>query len=158
MPLNPVFYGPGDCGRRAMSYTVDVWNHAFPAEPAQAWAVRDELLELRDAEQSPQAPSSEMSELHRRLTTRYACICDDENGPWSDGPLINNFGPGRAILGISFSRVEEVLPFVIATATSMGLHVFDGQDEAIHRPVGFIADTAREEPKPHKRRWWKIWQ
>ena len=140
-----------------MSYTVDIWNQAFPAEPAEAWALRDELLALRDAEPSRDPPSEEMVELHRRLTARYACICDDENGPWSDGPLINNFGPGRAILGISYSKVQEVLPFVVETATAMGFHVFDGQDEAIHRPGGSTATQARDERQRTPKPWWRVW-
>jgi hypothetical protein len=38
------------------------------------------------------------------------------------------------VLGIVYSRVEEVLPFVIQTALDMGLTVFDGQDDSIYRP------------------------
>ena len=146
-----------------MSYTVDIWTRPFPAASASAWTLRDELLAQHDADFDPKDPfeaaSPEMVELHKRLTARFPCICEDDAGPWSDGPLINNFGQGRAILGISFSRVEEVLPFVVQTATSMGMHVFDGQDEVIHRPAGAVqpSDTVTD-PSSASRKWWQLWK
>jgi hypothetical protein len=73
-------------------------------------------------------------ELHRRLTARFPCICDDENGPWSAGPLINGFGAQIATVGIVGSRIDEVLSFVIETATDMNLCVLDHQAAEIHRP------------------------
>ena len=77
-------------------------------------------------------------DLHDRLTAAYPCICslpDDQvdDGVWSDGPLINNFGHRAAVLGIGFSRVEEVLPFLVKTANDLGLIVFDWQTNLIHR-------------------------
>ena len=69
-----------------------------------------------------------MRQLYDRLTARYQCITEDSNGPWSDGPLVNNFGQRSATLGISFSRVGEVLPFLVETATAMGFWVLDAQD------------------------------
>jgi hypothetical protein len=147
-----------------VSYTVDIWAHSFPAGDVAAWELRNRLLEERDAQRDPDTPfvtaSPEMAELHRRLTARFPCICDDDAGPWSDGPLINNFGPGRAVLGISFSRVAEALPFVIDTATGMGFHVFDGQDQVIHRPAGFVGaphGSSTHASKP-PRKWWEIWR
>jgi hypothetical protein len=147
-----------------MSYTVDIWTRTFPADEGAAWELRDELLgehdETWDPEQGFETPSPEMAELHKRLTARFPCICEDENGPWSDGPLINNFGQGQATLGISYSRVGEVLPFLIETATGMGLHVFDGQDEVIHRPVGYVPPPEPQgDPAPASpRRWWQFWR
>ena len=147
-----------------MSYTVDIWSHAFPRDNAAAWSLRDELLDERDkaydAGQDRVPASPEMLELHQRLRSQFPCICDDDTGPWSDGPLINNFGAGHAVLGISYSRVAEVLPVLIATATEMGLHVFDGQSERLYRPggeaVGLEGASVRSVTPPRK--WWQFWR
>src|SRR5262245_42892745 len=113
-----------------MSYTVDVLSLQPPVSYREALAVRDAVCDARDAglgagpEAIFQPPSAAMEGLHRRLTDRYPCITTDPDGPWSDGPLINNFGQHAATLEISSSRVEEVLAFVIREATAMGFWVF----------------------------------
>jgi len=125
-----------------MSYAVDVVAVEAPETYEAALMICAALAEARDsriesgAGDAFEPPSASMVELHRRLTARYPCICDDPEGPWSDGPLINNFGTHIATPGISFSRVEEVLPFLIATANEMGFWVLDAQDEALHLPNG----------------------
>jgi hypothetical protein len=148
-----------------MSYVVEILTGEIPADYEHAIALRDELLDAHDsrlalAGDSPfEAASPELSELHRRLTARYPCICDDESGPWSDGPLINNFGLHEATVGISFSRVEEVLPFLIQTSTAMGYWVFDGQDEAAHVPNGVILrQKSQPAPQANGRPWWQFWK
>jgi hypothetical protein len=115
-----------------MSYTVAIVLPSVPADNAAAWAALDGFI----AEQGPRAPA--FQELHDRLTARYLCMSsldDDEidDAVWSDGPLINNFGHRAAVLGLSIPHVEEVLPFLIATATGLGLIVFDRQTNTIHR-------------------------
>ncbi len=82
---------------------------------------------------------AEFRELHGRLTARYPCICnlpDDEidNGAWSDGPLINNFGHRAAVLGIAYPSVAEVLPFLVETANALRMVVFDWATNTIYRP------------------------
>lgn len=52
---------------------------------------------------------------------------------WSDGPLLDNFGHRAAVLGMSSSRVEEVLPFLVVTANALGLVVFDWATGTIYR-------------------------
>lgn len=69
-------------------------------------------------------------ELHDQFTARYPRICtlsDDkiDNGVWSDGPLWNEFGHRAAALRMSYSRVGEVLPFLVRTANALSLIVFD---------------------------------
>ncbi len=65
------------------------------------------------------------------VTARYPCICNlpddsvDDDGVWSDGPLWNDFCNRAAVLGMIWSRVEEVLPFLVRTANYLGLTVFD---------------------------------
>src|SRR5262245_16054803 len=112
-----------------MSYNVAVVIPPVPSDDAAAWAAVDGLIE-----QSGARPVV-FQNLHDQLTARYPCMCsvpDDEvdNTVWSDGPLINNFGHRAAVLGMSYSRVEEVLPFLVETAN--GLVVFDWATESVH--------------------------
>ena len=131
-----------------MSYTVDIVMGPVPLDDKAAWKVIDSWREelYADSEASP-----EMRALHDKLVSRYPCITVDENGPWSDGPLINDFGKRMGIIGVVYSRVDEVLPFVIETSVGLGFTVFDGQDERIHRPAGEGRSSQDERP------WWRFW-
>jgi hypothetical protein len=110
-----------------VSYVVGILAGGLPADWAAALGARDSIAEAQDArlENEPgmvfEPAGAEVVELHRRLTSRYPCICDDDSGPWSVGPLINNCGQQRPCVGVSYSRVEEVLPFLVETTTEMGL-------------------------------------
>ena len=147
-----------------MSYVIDVVQSCIPSSYADAVDLREEVAEVKtgpisdDGEVEFEPPSVEMAELHRRLTARYPCIVDDSEGPWSDGPLINNFGQKLATLGICFSRVEEVLPFVIQEATAMGFWVLDQQDEAAHVPGGAVLRAQAQDDMVPGKRWWQFWR
>lgn len=115
-----------------MSYNIAVVIPPVPADDTAAWSAVDGLIE-----QEGPCPAV-FQELHDRLTARYPCMCsvpDDEidDTVWSDGPLINNFGYRAAVLGMSYSRVEEVLPFLVETANALGLVVFDWATATVHR-------------------------
>ncbi len=119
-----------------MSYDVVVVDPPLPASDAEAWDQLDSLI----AQEGTVPPR--FRTLHDLLVAQYPCLStlsDDEidDGVWSDGPLWNNFGARAACLGISYSRVEEVLPFLISTARSLDFAVFDSQTALIHRPNGF---------------------
>ena len=117
-----------------MSYNVAICTAPVQAEDEVAWAALDDLINAK-------GPIPEVFKtLHDRLTSRYPCICslpdeDVDDGVWSDGPLWNNFGHRAAVLGMVFSRVEEVLPFVVDTSNELGLTVFDWGGPSIYRPV-----------------------
>lgn len=116
-----------------VSYNVAIVIPPIHACDSEAWDAVDALIEAEGMRPSL------FEDLHDKLTARYPCICDlpdDEiyEGVWSDGPLIDNFGHRAAVLGISYSRVDEVLPFLIFTANAMGLAVFDWATAKIHRP------------------------
>jgi len=115
-----------------MSYNVAVVIPPIPADDADAWKVLDSLIE----EQGP--PPAVFQELHDRLTAKYPCMCsvlEDQidDTVWSDGPLINDFLHRAAVLGMSYSRVEEVLPFLVEAACALGLVVFDWTTRIIYR-------------------------
>jgi hypothetical protein len=58
----------------------------------------------------------------------------DDDGVWSDGPLWNDFGHRAAVLGMVYSRVKGVLPFLLETANDLGLVVFDWAGPSIYGP------------------------
>jgi hypothetical protein len=114
-----------------MSYNVAIVIPPVLTDGPEAWEALDALVE----ENGPRP--AVLQELHDRLTARYPCMCsvpDDQidDTVWSDGPLINDFGHRAAVLGMSYSRVEEVLPFLVETATGLGLVVFDWATGIIH--------------------------
>ena len=115
-----------------MSYNVAIVIPPVSSNDATAWDEVDELID-----QDGPRPTV-FQDLHDRLTARYPCMCSVTNDEiddtvWSDGPLINNFLHRAAVLGISYSRVDEVLPFVIESASKLGLVVFDWGTRTIHR-------------------------
>lgn len=117
-----------------MSYNVAICVPPVLSDDEAAWASIQSLID------SQGEPPEVFRQLHDRLTARYPCICTlsderiDEDGVWSDGPLWNDFGYKAAVLGVIYSRVEEVLPFLIDTATGLGLTVFDWGGPTIYRP------------------------
>ncbi|HTQ61429.1 MAG TPA: hypothetical protein VMI32_14475 [Candidatus Solibacter sp.] len=111
-----------------------ICTEPIPSSDKEAWQQLDALVDLEG-----ETPAV-FQELHNRLTAKYPCICslsDDEvdDGVWSDGPLWNNFGHRAAVLGMVYSRFEEVLPFLVETANELGLVVFDWVGPSIYRPV-----------------------
>src|SRR5437016_598108 len=115
-----------------MSYNVAIVIPPVPAVDAEAYAALDGWIE----QQGPRPAVFQV--LHDRLTARYPCMCavpDDQidDTVWSDGPLINNFLHRAAVLGMSYARVEEVLPFLVETANALGLVVFDWVTGRVYR-------------------------
>lgn len=150
-----------------MSYTVEIVDAPPPRSYEHALDARDEIVAAhREAVAASgemfEPPSPRMRELHDRVTARYPCITVDDSGPWSDGPLINNFGRDIATVGISYSRVGEVLPFLIRAANEMGFWVLDGQDEVLHLPDGArrpsLASLGIDVSPRRERRWWHFWK
>jgi hypothetical protein len=117
-----------------MSYDLVIVDLPVPSIDEQAWQMWPEICDSLAAGVGP--ASFVFRELHRRITTRFPCISDDESGPWDYGPLINCFGTHIASVGIRGSRIDDVVPFVIETAIEMNLVVFDPQMAEIHRPPG----------------------
>ncbi|MFZ6659013.1 hypothetical protein, partial [Undibacterium sp. TJN19] len=77
---------------------------------------------------------------HAQLVKQYPCLSsydeddqDRDDCPWSDGPLINNFGSQMAMLGIS-NHQDEVLAYVLVCAGKLNLTVMDAQEGVIYGP------------------------
>lgn len=131
-----------------MSYTVAICISDMPTDDELAWSEANKLADSLDVDETP-APA--FQQLHDDLTESFPCLCelaDDEidDGVWSDGPLINNFGRHAAVLGVVYSAVDRVIPFLIDAANSRGMTVFDWQTETIHRP-GDLVFSVEGEPE-----------
>jgi len=115
-----------------MTYTVAICNASLPKDFGEA----DDLFSLLVDEPEPHPEI--FHTLIDRLTARYPCICDipddDESSPWSDGPLRQESYTRATVLGMVFPKVDETMPFVIETATGLGLTILDWQTGLIHRP------------------------
>jgi hypothetical protein len=123
-----------------MSYTIGLLVGTAPSNDAAAFEHFNALVGARDLREKPHPT---FVAVHAELTARFPCLCnlaDDEvdDGVWSDGPLINNFGARQAVIGFMFSTVETVLPFVIEVANKHGITVLDWQTETIHRPGDLV--------------------
>lgn len=115
-----------------MSYVVHLWEQpvawAHPATFDAAQAMVD-ALRRRPAPQNPR-----FVECARRLTARHPCITSPESDEldeselaWSDGPLDGRADSAVWAIGLNRDRLDEVLPFVRATARALGLSVWDEQ-------------------------------
>jgi hypothetical protein len=122
-----------------MSYTVDLIVGQLPADDEGAWSRIEQLRPSYYADVRSKAPA--LLALHSALTARYPCLCSlsdndprIEESPWADGPMINNFAHEMGMLAILTSKLEEVFPFIVEQAHSLGITVADGQSGEIHRP------------------------
>ncbi|MGA7520970.1 MAG: hypothetical protein WBW84_00720 [Acidobacteriaceae bacterium] len=117
-----------------MSYNVAICTPPVLPDDVTAWKELDALIDAKGP-----VPAV-FKDLFDRLTSKYPCICTlpddrvDEEGVWSDGPLWNDFGFRAAVLGVAYSRIEEVYPFLVKTANDLGLTVFDWAGPVVHRP------------------------
>lgn len=122
-----------------MSYSIDLIIEKLSADQQQAWQEIEALREVYYEDERPVA--AQLQQLHAQLTTHYPCLCDFaeddpamDDSPWADGPMINNFSHDMGMLAIVYSKVEQVLPFIIQQANQLGITVADGQDGQIYRP------------------------
>lgn len=107
-----------------MSYIVSITRNDVPKNDKQAWQYLEELSK-NDSGNS----ATDFVELIKKFTATYPCICDlpdDQvgDGVWSDGPLVNNAGENITTLGVVFSQVENVMPFLIEISKPIRLCYF----------------------------------
>jgi hypothetical protein len=121
-----------------MSFTLDFVVDNVSPNDQQAFSYLEKLREIYYDDPRPR--SAILVQLHDKLTAKFPCLCsyaddeDDSESPWADGPLINNFANEMGMVSIVWSRVDEVVPFVINTALELGITVFDLQEGRIYRP------------------------
>ena len=139
-----------------MSFTLDLIVNPLPESGKAAWKEIERLRENYYDDTREKSPA--LIKLHAELTKRYPCLCsyadDDErleDCPWADGPMIGNFAHEMGMLAISFSRADEVVPFVIEKSHELDITVADGQSEKIYRPGSNVSGDDINKP------WWKFW-
>lgn len=118
-----------------MAYKIVVTVSPVPTDNEQAWKWIDVLAKTVDKN-----PPQIFHELIDQLLARYPCYSEllaqgrQKEAVWSDGPLRNNIELLAPVIGMWERRVDEAVPFLIETANSFGLTVFDPNTEIIHRP------------------------
>lgn len=120
-----------------MSYVLHFWDFPIPHTAAEA----DRFCSEAQARRRSQNPL--FIQLATDLTARYPCLCDFEDDAseacvWVDGPLDGITDRGCYSLGIVTRHLEEVYPFVVETATSLGLVVYDFQCGDTFLPAGMV--------------------
>lgn len=124
-----------------MSYSLVFSRAPIPGDDDEAFSwVRKQLDAYR---LDSRLPHPQLKLLHDVLTEKYPCLCDlpDEQineAVWCSGPLIDRFSHDLAVVSVAFTRLEEVMPFIVATALGMGCSVFDLQAKMIYRPGGIF--------------------
>lgn len=121
-----------------MSYTIDFVVPPLPKDNGEAWEFAQSII---DGEPEEGTPHAALVRLHDIITSVYPCLSsyarDDmaiDKCPWSDGPLIRNFGQQSGRIGIQTGREFEGVPsFVTNVAVGLGISVLDPQTEQIRR-------------------------
>ena len=127
-----------------MSYTIEIYTSTLPDDDQQALAQAEQIKVAYRQESGKIHPG--LRKLHGLLIKEYPCLSsyedDEEEGmddcPWSDGPLINNFGAQMAILGIR-NHQDEVLAHILSCAGKLQLSVIDPQEGVLYRPNSDLA-------------------
>jgi hypothetical protein len=133
-----------------MSYVLHVWQSPLPRNEGESWEIIKRLLREQD-EGLRQTPPA-LPEFLRRITARYPDLMDipdDEDGVWSDGPMQAE-GPIE-IVGIRPSCVDEVQPFVVAQAVTLGLACYDMQIGRLYLPGAGPGSQ-------YESKWWQFWK
>jgi hypothetical protein len=115
-----------------MSYTFAICNAPLPTDYKAAKREVEQLVE------QPEPDRAAFDRLVDQLTARYPCIYDlpdVDSGLWCSGPLRQKQFTRATVFGLVHSRVDEVLPFVLETATALGFTVLDWQTGKVHRPA-----------------------
>jgi len=114
-----------------VSFNLAFWIGNPPKDDTAAAAEFERLHTLhRGGEATDARP--ELLAFISEITERYPDLMDlpdDEvdDGVWSDGPLTGNASGPLLYLGIVWSRVDEVVPFLVDRARARQLIIFDPQ-------------------------------
>lgn len=114
-----------------MSFDLAFWVGPSPKDDDAAAAEFERLYELYVGD-TPVPPVPELLAFLDEIMARYPDLTnlsdeDVDDGVWSDGPLVNNAQGPLLYLGIVWSRVDEVVPFLVERARAHQLVVFDPQ-------------------------------
>ena len=126
-----------------MSYTIEIYTSTLPEDDQQALALAEQIKHAYSEERGKIDLS--LRKLYAQLVKSYPCQSsyseyDEgiEDCPWSDSPLIDNFGAQMAMLGIG-NQYEEVLAHILTCAGKLQLTVIDPQEGVLYRPNSDLA-------------------
>jgi hypothetical protein len=113
-----------------MSFSLAFWIGERPV--ADAATAEFERLYGLYVDDGPTEPRPELLAFIREITGRYPDLMDlpeheIDDGVWSDGPLTGNASGPLLYLGLVWSRVDEVVPFLVEVAAKHRLVVYDPQ-------------------------------
>ncbi|QYN38042.1 hypothetical protein K1T35_12860 [Pseudonocardia sp. DSM 110487] len=123
-----------------MSYDLAVWYESSGIAAHEATRKYTDLCEEPAERTGPAHP--QVTAFHRELTGRYPELdslpADDERSPWSAGLTVTT---DAVVMPMSWSRVDEVAPYVRSLAEEHGLVLYDPQNRSVHHP-----DVMRTKP------------
>jgi len=123
-----------------MSYTIDFVVPQLPQENEAAWESAQAIID-NEPEDCLQ-PHPALVRLHEVITSVYPCLSSYERDdpaidscPWSDGPLMQNFGLQSGRIGMQdVPGFDDILSFVTGCALALDITVLDEQTSRIKRP------------------------
>ncbi len=110
-----------------MSYDLAVWEGSRPATDEEAQRTFERLHETHLGGASEVEPTPAIARYVHALLERWPDLDEDDDSPWSDGPLINNARGPIVYFGMVFSMADEASAFAAETAAEHGLVCFDPQ-------------------------------
>jgi hypothetical protein len=128
-----------------MSYILVAWEQPIPR------AMEDVAPLLRTLRGDKAMVSSpRVDKFMARLWEKYPRDLDDEDGDyiWDDSfPFAPQPRPRLIHLGISFSHIDEVMPFVLKIARETGLVVYDSEAGTVFLPTDSFLGNPPLPPK-----------
>jgi hypothetical protein len=129
-----------------MSYVLQIWENPIPNSVTEADQIHDRLSEQHTA-QNPK-----FIELAKRLTKRYPSAGTSGGGDeeaedvWSDNPIDGETDSPVYGLGVQTEHLNAVVPFVVKTANTLGLTVYDTQAGQAFLPNGKVLTLPGQAP------------
>ncbi|WP_285577339.1 hypothetical protein [Actinoallomurus iriomotensis] len=117
---------------REVSFELGVWREDGPVTAEDAG---DRYEQVAEQEPPGGEPDQQVAAFHQELTSRFPDLDDlpdeDDSSPWMDYLDLSADG---VFMKIAFSRVEEMVPYVIELAAEHGLVCYDPQEHVVHNP------------------------
>jgi hypothetical protein len=122
-------------GGGAMSANLYCWEPSLNLEPASD-DFQQKIQAIHQYVRKP-TPSAAMIKLVDALIARYPDLSlETLDTVWADGPMKNNILGQFINMSIRWDNYVEAAEFVISTAHSQGLHVYDPQDGSFYPAPG----------------------
>ena len=125
-----------------MSYDLAVWEGDVPSDDKAAAQEFEQLYERYFVE-SPRRAHPAIRAYVEELTEKWP---EDENGPWSAGPLIDDASGPIVYFAMVYSRADEVSEGAAQLAAEHGLVCFDANQGALRGVQDGLTVTTHHGP------------